>query len=71
MVIFIIKGNKKYYDIQSMKEFLKVPKAKIQRELKKQNANIVKYKNLHLYKEDTFFNLIEIIFKEKINRINE
>lgn len=71
MVIFIIKGNKKYYDIQSMKDFLKVPKAKIQRELKKQNADIVKYKNLHLYEENTFFNLIEIIFKEKINTIND
>lgn len=71
MVIFIIKGNKKYYDIQSMKEFLKVPKAKIQRELKKQNADIVKYKNLHLYEEDAFFNLMEIIFKEKINKTND
>ena len=71
MVIFIIKGNKKYYDIQSMKEFLKVPKAKIQRELKKQNADIVKYKNLHLYEENTFFSLIETIFVEKINKIND
>lgn len=74
MVTFIIqsqKENKKFYDIQTMKEYLKVPKAKIQRELKKQNAEIVKYKNLHLYNEVTFFNLMEIILIEKLNRIDE
>jgi hypothetical protein len=73
MVTFIIqsqKENKKYYDIQSMKEYLKVPKAKIQRELKKQNGEVVKYKNLHLYNEEIFFNLMELIMIEKLNRLD-
>ncbi|MEY4834377.1 MAG: hypothetical protein RI980_492 [Bacteroidota bacterium] len=70
MITFIIKGNKKYYDIQSMKEYLRISKAKIQRELKKQDAKIVKYKNLHLYNEATFFNLMELILIEKLNRLD-
>ena len=49
MVTFIIKVNKKYYDIETMRTVLKVPSTKIQRELKKQDAEIVRYKNLQLY----------------------
>ena len=71
MVTFIIKGNKKYYDIETMRTVLKVPKAKIQRELKKQDVEIVKYKNLHLYKESTFFNLMELILIEKLSKIDD
>jgi hypothetical protein len=70
MITFIIKGNKKYYDIQSMKEYLRISKAKIQRELKKQDAEIVKYKNLYLYNEATFFNLMELILMEKLKRLD-
>jgi hypothetical protein len=69
MVTFIIK-DRKYYDIETMKSVLKVPRAKIQRELKKQDAEIVKYKNLHLYQELTFFNLMELIFIEKLSKID-
>jgi hypothetical protein len=70
MVTFIIKGNKKYYDIETMRTVLKVPRTKIQRELKKQDTEIVKYKNLHLYQESTFFNLMELIFIEKLSKID-
>lgn len=70
MVTFIIKGNKKYYDIETMRTVLKVPRAKIQRELKKQDVEIVKYKNLHLYQESTFFNLMELILIEKLSKID-
>ena len=69
MVTFIIK-NKKYYDIETMRTVLKVPRTKIQRELKKQDAEIVKYKNLHLYQESTFFNLMELILIEKLSKID-
>ena len=70
MVTFIIKGNKKYYDIETMRQVLKVPRTKIQRELKKQDVEIVKYKNLHLYQEATFFNLMELIIIEKLSEID-
>lgn len=69
MVTFLIEENK-YFDIESMRVFLRVPKAKIQRELKKQNAELVKYKNLHLYSESTFFNLMELILIEKLNKLH-
>jgi hypothetical protein len=71
MITFIIKGNKKYYDIETMRTVLKVPRTKIQRELKKQDAEIVKYKNLHLYQEATFFNLMELIIIEKLSKIDD
>lgn len=70
MIKFITKENKKLYDISTMMRFLKVPKSKIQRELSKQNTEIIKYKNLHLYPEITFFNLIEIILIEKLEKAN-
>ncbi|AOW10146.1 hypothetical protein EM308_11885 [Flavobacterium gilvum] len=71
MVIFVIKGNRKLYDIQTIKNVLKVPKSKVQRLLNKQDAEIVKYKNLHLYPERTLFNLMELILIEKLDRIDD
>ena len=71
MVEFITKENKKLYDISTMIDVLKVPKSKIQRELLKQDTKIIKYKNLHLYPEETFFNLIEIILIEKLEKLND
>jgi len=71
MVVFLIKENKKYYDIETMRQILKVPKSKIQRELKKQDTEIVKYKNLHLYDEQCFFNLMELIIVEKLEKIDD
>lgn len=70
MVEFIITGNKKFYDIETMKQILRVPKSKIQRELKKLDTEIVKYKNLHLFPESTLFNLMELILIEKLEKMN-
>lgn len=70
-MVFIIKGNKKYYDIQTIKDVLKVPKSKVQRLLNKQDTEIVKYKNLHLYPENTLFNLMELILVEKLEKIDD
>ena len=71
MVVFVIKENKKYYDIETIRQILNVPKSKIQRQLKKQDAEIVKYKNLHLYNEHTLFNLMEIILIEKLENLDD
>ncbi len=71
MVVFVIKGNRKLYDIETMKHILNVSRSKIQRELKKQNTEIVKYKNLHLYSEITLLNLMELILIEKLGRSND
>lgn len=71
MVEFITIENKKVYDISTMVTVLKVPKSKIQRELYKQETEIVKYKNLHLYPETTLFNIIEIILVEKLEKSND
>ena len=70
MVEFIIKDNRKLYDIETMKQVLKVPKSKIQRELKRIDGEIIKYKNLFLYPEKTLFNLMEIILIEKLEKNN-
>lgn len=70
-MINFTKNNNILYDIETMRQILKVPKAKIQRELKKQDAEIVKYKNLHLYNEATFFYLMELILIEKLNKADE
>ena len=69
MVTFLLNESK-YYDIETMRYVLQVPKAKIQRELKKMNTDFVKYKNLHLYNELTLLNLMELILIEKLYKVN-
>lgn len=71
MVVFVIKGNRKLYDIETMKQILNVSRSKVQRELKKQNTEIVKYKNLYLYEETTLLNLMELILIEKLGKSND
>jgi hypothetical protein len=71
MIKFITKNNKPFYDIETMKQILKVPKSKIQRELKNIDTEIIKYKNLHLFPERTLFYLMEIILIEKLGKEND
>lgn len=68
MIKFITKNDNILYDIETMKRILKVPKSKIQRELKKQDCEIVKYKNLHLFPVSCLYNLMEIIIIEKLKK---
>jgi hypothetical protein len=69
MVTFLLNESK-YYDIETMRYVLQVPKVKIQRELKKMNTDFVKYKNLHLYNELTLLNLMELILIEKLYKVD-
>lgn len=69
MVTFLLNESK-YYDIETMRCVLRVPKAKIQRELKKMNTDFVKYKNLHLYNELTLLKLMELILIEKLYKVD-
>ena len=69
MVTFLLNESK-YYDIETMRFVLRVPKAKIQRELRKMNNDFVKYKNLHLYNELTLLNLMEVILIEKLYKVD-
>lgn len=68
-MIKFIKDNKTFYDVETIKQILKVSKSKVQREIKKQQPEIIKYKNLHLYNETTVFKLMEIILAEKLNKL--
>ena len=63
-----LKDNKILFDIDTMCKTLNVPKAKLQRELKKHDIEITKYKNSFLYPEMTLFILMEKIVIEKINK---
>ena len=65
MVIFV-ENNNRMYDIETIKEIVNVSRSKIQRELKKLDGKVLKYKNLFLYEERILFNLMEIILIEKI-----
>lgn len=68
MIDYISIGDKRYYDIQTLKEVLGLSKAKIQRGFKKQNPQVIKYKNLFLYPEKEVLILMETILLEKIKR---
>lgn len=66
-----LKDDRVLYDIETIKQILNVPRSKVQRELKKQQTEIIKYKNLYLYPEKTLFELMEIILIEKLNKSND
>jgi hypothetical protein len=70
MVIFV-ENNKRMYDIETIKEIVNVSRSKIQRELKKLDGKVLKYKNLFLYEESILFNLMEIILIEKTCKSND
>jgi hypothetical protein len=59
------------YDIETIKEIVNVSRSKIQRELKKIDGEVLKYKNLFLYEESMLFNLMEIILIEKLSITND
>ena len=65
MIIHITEQNNYLYDVESIRRLLNVSRSKVQRELKKQQTEIIKYKNLFLYPETTLFELLEIIIIEK------
>ena len=69
MVTFLLNESK-YYDIETMRCVLQVPKAKIQRELRKMDNDFVKYKNLHLFNELTLLKLMELILIEKLYKVD-
>ena len=71
MIIHFTKENKNLYDVETIKSILNVSKSKVQRELKKQQTEIIKYKNLFLYPETTLFELMEIVLIEKLNKVND
>lgn len=71
MIIHFTKDNKNLYDVETIKRILNVSKSKVQRELKKQQTEIIKYKNLFLYPETTLFELMEIILIEKLEKVND
>ena len=71
MIIHFTKENKKLYDVETIRSILNVSKSKVQRELKKQQTEVIKYKNLFLYPETTLFELMEIVLIEKLNKVND
>jgi hypothetical protein len=73
MIIHFTEENKNrvLYDVETMKNILNVSKSKVQRELKKQQTEIIKYKNLFLYPESTLFELLEIVIIEKLEKEND
>ncbi len=70
MVIFV-ENNVRMYDVETIKAIVKVSRSKIQRELKKIDGKVLKYKNLFLYEETMLFNLIEKLMMEKLQVKNE
>lgn len=71
MIIHITEQNNYSYDVETIRRILNVSKSKVQRELKKQQTEIIKYKNLFLYPETTLFELLEIIIIEKNRKVND
>ena len=71
MIIHFTKENKNLYDVETIRSILNVSKSKVQRELKKQQTEIIKYKNLFLYPETTLFELMEIVLIEKLHTGND
>ena len=69
--MIIYYNNQKLFDFDTLKTTLCITKTKLQREIKKINPERIKYKNLHLYNEDTLMKLLEKIMIEKIKNYND
>ena len=69
--MIIYYNNQKLFDFDTLKTTLCITKTKLQREIKKINPEIIKYKNLYLYNEDTLMKLLEKIMIEKIIKHND
>lgn len=60
------------YDFTTIKQILGVNKSKLHREIHKlSDRDFVKYKNQHLFKEKTLFQLMEKILFERLTKIEE
>jgi hypothetical protein len=59
------------FDFDTLKTTLCITKTKLQREIKKIDPERIKYKNLHLYSEETLIKLLEKIMIEKIKKYND
>jgi predicted transcriptional regulator len=70
MVVFV-ENNNRMYDVETIKEILNISRSKVQRELKKIEGEVIKYKNLFLYEEKMLFNLMEIKLIEKLKSSND
>ena len=58
------------YDFTTIQKILGVNKSKLYRELRKLNdQSFVKYKNQHLYKEQTLFTLMEKVLLQRLDKI--
>ena len=44
MIIHFTRDNENFYDVESIKKLLNISRSKVQRELKKQQTEIIKYK---------------------------
>jgi AraC-like DNA-binding protein len=72
IISFVNEENEKFYDLDTIRRILGASRSKVQRELKRNNlVNYLKYKNQHLYPENTLFSLMEKIMIEKIYRNEE
>lgn len=69
--MIIYYNNQKLFDFDTLKTTLCITKTKLQREIKKINPERIKYKNLHLYNEDTLIKLLEKIMIDKIKNYND
>ena len=64
-VVRFTKDQKVYYDVDTIKNVLNLPKSKIQRTLLKVSNNYIRYKNLHLHTEDTFIEVLLFLERKK------
>jgi hypothetical protein len=69
MRIDYVIGNERLYDRQRMRRILDVNRSKLQRELGKfSEMEVIEHKNLHLYRESTLLQLMEVRLFELIER---
>lgn len=69
---FLTEEGGNLYESSYMREILGVNKSKLHREIQKlSDKNFVKYKNRHLYKENTLLQLMETILFQRLDKIEK
>ncbi len=59
-----------YYDFSTIKELLNMDRSKLQRDLRRiAKTDYIKYRNQHLYKQQTLFSLMEEQLMKGLDKI--
>ena len=67
IIRYLTEEDDRYYDFDTIRKILNTSRAKLHRDIKKNNVEGTKYKNQYLYSEQSLFIMMEKYLIDKLN----